>query len=212
MAYDLDLFLSLPRVEGLALSPDGRRLVTSVATVAPDGKKFLGALWELDPRGEAPPRRLTRSARGEGSPVFLPDGSLLFTSSRPDPEATADDKDDDPPAALWLLPAGGGEARLVAKPPGGVEGVAVARVSGRVAVAVAVFPDAGDLEQDAERFEARRKAGVKAQLFEHYPIRFWDHYLGPRRRRIFVTDPPSGGARLGPLRQVADGGDAGLID
>ncbi|MGH2687304.1 MAG: hypothetical protein ACRDKW_00630, partial [Actinomycetota bacterium] len=60
------------------MSPDGTRLVTSVATVAPEGKKFLSALWELDP------------------------GSLLFTSARPDPETTDDDKDDDPPAALWL--------------------------------------------------------------------------------------------------------------
>ena len=48
-AFDLDAFLALPRVSGLALSPDGSRLVTSVSTVAPDGTKFQSALWELDP-------------------------------------------------------------------------------------------------------------------------------------------------------------------
>ncbi|HEX4908540.1 MAG TPA: S9 family peptidase, partial [Actinomycetes bacterium] len=80
--FDLDLYLTLPRVAGLALAPDGGRLVTSVATPGPDGKKFTSALWELDPAGQAAPRRLTRSAPGEASAAFLPDGSVLFTSAR----------------------------------------------------------------------------------------------------------------------------------
>ncbi|HEV8311298.1 MAG TPA: S9 family peptidase, partial [Methylomirabilota bacterium] len=106
-AFDLDRFLQLPRVSGLALAPDGRRLVAAVATAAPDGKRFVTALWELDPDGERPPRRLTRSAPGESGAAFLPDGSVLFTSTRPDPDA--DHHDDDEVASLWLLPAGGGE-------------------------------------------------------------------------------------------------------
>src|SRR4029450_1636800 len=85
--FDLDLYLSLPRVAGLTLSPDGGRLVTSVALPGPDGKKFGSALWELAPAGRAAPRRLTRSAPGEANAAFLPDGSLLFTSARDDPEA-----------------------------------------------------------------------------------------------------------------------------
>ncbi|MGH9034167.1 MAG: S9 family peptidase, partial [Acidimicrobiia bacterium] len=92
MTFDLDAFLALPRVAGLALSPDGTRLVTSMATLAPDGTRFATALWQLDPEGGAPPRRLTRSAKGESSATFLPDGSLLFTSGRPDPDAKPDAK------------------------------------------------------------------------------------------------------------------------
>ena len=61
--FDIDHFLTLPRVSGLALAPDGTRLATTVATVSPDGKKFVTAVWELDPAGERPPRRLTRSPR-----------------------------------------------------------------------------------------------------------------------------------------------------
>lgn len=53
---DLDAFLALPRLSGLALSPDGRRLVTSVATLRPDGTRFVTALWEVDPSGRPPPR------------------------------------------------------------------------------------------------------------------------------------------------------------
>jgi dipeptidyl aminopeptidase/acylaminoacyl peptidase len=212
-AFDLDVFLSMPRVDGLALSPDGSRLVTSVATVGPDGKRFLTGLWQLDPQGSAQPRRLTRSAKGESAPAFLPDGSLLFTSGRPDPEARKEDDDgEEDRAALWLLPSGGGEARLVAGPPGGVGDLAVARDSGLVAIAVDVFPDAPTLDDDRDRFKVRKKAGVTAQLFEQYPIRFWDHYLGPRERRIYVADPPGDplDGRLGELRQAADGAGRAL--
>ncbi|HYN18117.1 MAG TPA: S9 family peptidase, partial [Actinomycetes bacterium] len=69
--FDLERYLNLPRVAGLVLAPDGRRLVTSVAVPGPDGKQFTSALWELDPAGEANPRRLTRSAPGEANPAFL---------------------------------------------------------------------------------------------------------------------------------------------
>src|ERR687884_2262890 len=124
--FDLDYYLSLPRVASLALSPDGSRLVTSVATPGPDGKKFTTALWELDPAGQAEPRRLTRSAPGEASAAFLPDGSLLFSSTREDPEAPPDAKPDKEVARLWLLPAGGGEARPVASTPAGIDLLRVA--------------------------------------------------------------------------------------
>ena len=50
------------------------------------------------PGRRAAARRLTRSAKGEGGAAFLPDGSLLFISARPDPDA--DEDDDEVGAAL----------------------------------------------------------------------------------------------------------------
>jgi dipeptidyl aminopeptidase/acylaminoacyl peptidase len=190
VTYDLDSFLAMPRVAGLALSPEGSRLVTSVSTVAPDGTKFVSALWQLDPAGRAAPRRLTRSAKGESNADFLPDGSVVFTSARPDPGAKKGDEGDDR-AALWLLPAGGGEARLLADPPAGVDGLAIARQSGDVVIGVNAYRGTATLEEDADKHKARKEAGVAAQLFESYPIRFWDHYVGPRDRRLYRFPAPS---------------------
>jgi dipeptidyl aminopeptidase/acylaminoacyl peptidase len=85
-SFDLETFLAQPRLAGLSLSPDGRRLVVGVSTPAPDDKRYRTSLWAVDPEGAAPSRQLTRSSPGESSADFLPDGSLLFVSARPDPD------------------------------------------------------------------------------------------------------------------------------
>lgn len=96
---DLHASQALPRLAGLALSLDGTRLVTGVATPDPSGARFRTALWEIDPTGGRPARQLTRGASAS-APVFTPDGDLLFTAARPDPEA-----EDEPAApAAWVTP------------------------------------------------------------------------------------------------------------
>jgi dipeptidyl aminopeptidase/acylaminoacyl peptidase len=206
-SFDLDTFLRQPRLAGLTLSPDGRRLVVGVATQGPDGKRFRSALWLLDPEGDTAPRQLTRSAPGESSATFAPDGSLLFVSARPDPDAEADAE---PTAALWSLPAAGGEARLVFAPPGGVVGLSVARDSGAVVASSGIFPGAERLADDRARHEAREKAGVGAQLFTDYPIRYWDAYIGPREPGRWLLTPTdlAEPAPVGAVAPPAEDGEA----
>ncbi len=181
--HDLDAYIDLPRGAGLKLSPDGTRLVTAVQTLNPKRTKYVTALWETDPAGERPARRLTRSAKGETAADFLPDGSLLFTSARPDPEAQDDDETEE--ALLWLLPAGGGEARVVASLPG-VGGVHVAADSGMVVVSAKTFPSSETHEAEKEKRKQRKEKKVTAILHESVPVRFWDEDLGPGAPRLFT--------------------------
>src|ERR1700733_2591842 len=149
--HDLADFVAIPRVTALRLAPDGSWLAAAMQTLSPDGKKYLTSVWRIDPGG-GPARRLTRSAEGEANPRFLPDGSLLFTSRRPDPAASpAGPGGPGGPggpagsagragapagaAALWVLPPGAGEARIVAALPGGVNAAEVARDAGTVVLA-----------------------------------------------------------------------------
>ena len=59
-----DDFLALSRVVGLTLSGDGSRLVATVAEIDEEKAKLVTSLWEVDPSGVAPARRLTRSKQG----------------------------------------------------------------------------------------------------------------------------------------------------
>lgn len=204
---NLDDYVALPRVSGLWLSPDGSRIVVGVATLDRKGKRYVSSLWEIDPAGGQRSRRLTRSGQGETSAAFTPSGDLLFVSARPEPD---DDSDDEPAPALWLQPTAG-DARIIAAPKGGVRGVTVSP-SGTLVLATAMMPSAGSAGQDEEIRQGRKDAAVSAILHEGYPIRFWDHDLGPDRTRLAVStvadDLASGDERLSLRDLTGDGGHA----
>ena len=204
--HDLDAYLDLPRSSGLTISPDGSRLVTAVQALDPKRARWLTSLWEVDTAGERPARRLTRSAKGESGAAFLPDGALLFTSSRPDAETESDD--DDETARLWLLPAGAGEARVVGERPGGVGGVRVAAQSGTVVVSSATFPSSETEAAEHDKRKQRKEKKVSAILHESLPVRFWDHDLGADAPRLFAGAVPADGDRIDLADLTPDAGRA----
>ena len=178
---DLTEFIAVPRLDGLVLSPDGTRLITTVQQPDPAGAKYLRALWEIDPRGERPARRLTRSATGESAPAFRADGSLLFTSSRPDPDTTGEDES----TLLWSLPPSG-EAEVIARSPGGCSGPVAAGNVDVFAITTDRLPGADSAEEDQRRRSERKDRKIGAMLHEGFPIRYWDHELGPGYPRILI--------------------------
>jgi dipeptidyl aminopeptidase/acylaminoacyl peptidase len=195
---DLDGYLGLRRVSGLALAPDGDRLVVGVAMLDEKRTAYVSSLWEVDPDGERPARRITWGPKSETQPAFLPDGSLIFVAVRPDPDAGPDTTSgDDTPSTLWVLPASAGEARPLATRPGGISAVAVARVSGTLVLASPTLPSAQTSQQDADRRKARKDSKVNAVLHDSYPVRYWDHDLGPDGARLFLGTPDPAGS--GPL-------------
>ncbi|MEY9941724.1 dipeptidyl aminopeptidase/acylaminoacyl peptidase [Streptacidiphilus sp. MAP5-52] len=184
--HDLDAFLAIPRIGGLALSPDGSRLVTTVSELSSDRTRSISALWELDPEGERPARRLTRSDKGESAPAFRADGALLFLSGRAQPDAPKGEPEVKT-ATLWALPADGGEAERILHPAAGVDSFATARSGGRIAYLSPRLPGAVDAESDAALRKARDEAKVSAVLHEDAIVRYWDHDLGPGRPHVITA-------------------------
>jgi Tol biopolymer transport system component len=179
---DLDAYLALPRASGLAVSPDGSRVVTSIAELNEKRAEFVAAIWELDPDGTKPARRLTRGAKGESSPVFTADGDLLFLAARPT------EGDDTPPASLWRLPAAGGEAVEALALPGGIDAVRTARAADVTAVATKLLRSASGIDDDKRLRALRKDNKVSAVLHNGYPVRYWDHDLGPDQPHLLDVD------------------------
>ncbi|MEO6955494.1 MAG: S9 family peptidase, partial [Antricoccus sp.] len=193
---DLDAFVATPRLGGLVLSPDGKRLLVSLSSLDGDKTGYQSAWWSIDPDAAEPSRRLTRSVEGESSAAFLPDSSLLFTSKRAtppnhDPEA---DEDADSVQVLWCLPAGSGEAYVVGRREGGWSGILTATANERITLRVPMHRGTNDEQQDAAKRKLRKKNKISAILHESYPIRFWDHDLGPVADRLACGDLVADGA------------------
>ena len=176
---------------GLRLSPDGSWLAATVQSLSPDKKKYVTSIWRIDTAG-GPPARLTRSADGEGSPRFLPDGTLLFVSKRTDPDAATARR-------ARRSRRCGGCPPTAARPAWSSACRAASRGWKRPRDATAVLLSGqalpGDAAEDEKRRQARKDAGVSAILHETLPVRYWDHDLGPDDPRLFaVTDSEHGGS------------------
>ena len=182
--HDLDDYLALPRVSGLAVAPDGSRVVTTVTTLNDKSNEFTSAIWELDPEGVAPARRLTRGVKGETAPVFTAGADLLFLAARPGPD------EDIAPAALWRLPASGGEASQLLALPAGITGAVSARSADVTVVAAPLLPSSTGIDDDKNRRAARKDNKVSAILHTGYPVRYWDHDRGPDHPHLFDVDGP----------------------
>ncbi|UDM19645.1 S9 family peptidase [Clavibacter michiganensis] len=182
---ELDDLIAIPRLGGLVLSPDGRRAVLTVTTLDAARTGYRHALWVVPAEGGGVPQRLTRSAKSEAGAAFTATGDLLFVSSRPD----ADDADAKEAAQLWILPAAGGEARALTRLAGGVDGIAaVARDAATVVLQAPLLPGSASLEADAVARTTRSDLKVNAILHETYPVRYWDHDLGPDEPHLFALD------------------------
>jgi dipeptidyl aminopeptidase/acylaminoacyl peptidase len=208
---NLDRYLALPRVSRLAVSADGSRVVVVVAELNEQRTEYVSALWEVDPSGRAPARRLTHGANGESSPAFSVDGDLLFVSSRP----TAKDagKKDKPPASLWRLPAAGGESVELLSTPAGVSVVRTARSADVGVFGTRLLASADGIDDDRRLRDLRKDADVTAILHTGFPVRFWDKDLGPDEPHLFemsgsrdLTPRPGAALHEAGYDVSADGG------
>ncbi|TAM88548.1 MAG: S9 family peptidase, partial [Jatrophihabitans sp.] len=188
-------FTALPRLTGLALSREGDRLVATLQQPDAKGARYTSSIWEIPLEGSGECVRLTRSEKGETAPVFLPDGALVFTSSRP-----AGDQEDEEPA-LWLLPRTG-EPRLLATVPGGLGGAVIARDAGTVVATGSRLTFGDDASPDAEADAAARKdrkdRRLSAILHTGMPIRHWDTELGDTSPRLFALGADGAARDLAP--------------
>jgi dipeptidyl aminopeptidase/acylaminoacyl peptidase len=166
------------RIAGLDVSPDGRWVLFTVTEPAYDESRTTADLWLAASDGSAEPRRLTNTRAGEGGATWSPDGSrIAFTARR---------EQDTVPQVYVLDLATGGEAQRVTSIATGA-GAPQWRPDGRAILFTSeIFPGVvGDSANRAVAAE-RRARKYNVRLYDGFPIRNFDQWIGERRPSLFV--------------------------
>src|SRR5688572_16120265 len=107
--FSIDDLLAMQRVSDPQVSPDGRWVAFTLATVDLEANRSRTDVWlvPVDPAADAAgARRLTTDAASDWNARWMPDGSaLVFLSTRSGS------------AQVWRLPLAGGEAEQLTELP-----------------------------------------------------------------------------------------------
>jgi dipeptidyl aminopeptidase/acylaminoacyl peptidase len=174
---DLDLIEDVAEPD---FSPDGEDLVYTVGVVNRDTDRRQSDLWRVRYATGERTRLTWTPDHSEWQPRHAPDGrAIAFLSDRGGEEAATQ---------VWLLPAAGGEARVLTDFPGGVQDFAWSPDGRRLAV----------IAQDPERpaGEEQPRQPPPLVIDRYYFKEDVTGYLGRRRQHLYVFDLGTGKAEL----------------
>lgn len=152
------------------LSPDGEAVLFTVSRPNLDDDRYDQAIWIADADGSRP---FTDGPR-DTNPRWSPDGrSVAFTTRQ----------DDKAKPQVAVMPAGGGEARVVTDFDRGVEVVEWSPDGSRLAVVAVTYVDEwAGIDEDERKRIPRRVTSVPYR----FDNRGWTHN---KRRHVWLVDP-----------------------
>jgi len=154
------------------ISPDGSRIAYVVTQIDAEASEYRSAIWIVPFDGSSDPTQFTAGERRDTTPRWSPDGKwLAFASSRGEDPKT--------PSNLYVIPAGGGEARKLTDQKESVESVVWSPDSTRIAFTARVRDEAYE-EEDEKKRQPRRFLRV----FHKLDSVGW---TGDRRKQVFVV-------------------------
>ena len=186
---------TLDRWSSPVLSPDGRLLVAAKREVDFDGNKAATSLWleNLVARDAAPPVRLTPEGWNVNSPVFSPDGGVVYFLSGKSGSSQ-----------LYSIPVDGGTPRQLTDFPVDVGGFQVSPDGQRIAFNAEAFIDCGsDLACTGKRLKAEADSPATGVVYDRMFVRHWDAWNDGRLNRLFVATLPGDGAAVSTATAIA---------
>jgi dipeptidyl aminopeptidase/acylaminoacyl peptidase len=178
-SFDARAMLALRRLAEPQLSPDGKTVAFTVSAVDFDRNTRSRQIWAVPVEG-GEPRPLTREGHNE-RPRWSPDSkTIAFISSRGGSPQ------------VWLMDAGGGNARQLTSLAGGASGVLFAGDGKNLVFSSEVYPDCADDACNKTRLEAEKNNPVQARIYTTLLYRHWNQWQSARRRHLFVV-PLEGG-------------------
>jgi dipeptidyl aminopeptidase/acylaminoacyl peptidase len=184
----LDL-VSLDRVSGPQVSPDGQRVAFVVSELDLEDDRRRTDLWVVDVGG-GEPRRLTTDPAGDFNPRWSLDGArLYFLSTRSGS------------SQVWQLAASGGSAMQVTDLPLDAANLLLSPDGTHLAVSMEVFVDCDTLTCTSDRLDAREGEASTGRLYDGLFVRHWDTWEDGRRSHVFVL-PTAGGTPIDVMAGV----------
>ncbi len=183
--FTVEKLLSLHRISGPQVSPDGRTVLFSV--VSPDLVKNArpSHIWAVSLDG-GEPRQITREGTRNTRPRWSPDGRrIAFASDRPSagpPGAPASGGSQQ----IWLMDADGSHARQLTDILTEADGVMWSPDGRYLLFTSNVYPDCPDMACNKKREEEQAKSPVKAKIFTGLLFRHWNAYKDNKRSHLFV--------------------------
>jgi dipeptidyl aminopeptidase/acylaminoacyl peptidase len=184
--FTFEDMMSLKRVGGPVISPDGKWVLFSAVDVDLNENKRTSHLWVVPVAGGIS-RQLPGTAAGETGGRWSPDGkSYLYLSAA------------EGGSQVWICgfdsTAGtpSGTAKKITNISTDADGAIWSPDGKNIVFTSNVFP--GCMDDNCNKFsdEERAKSKVKAMVFEHLLFRHWNHYIGGKRSHLFVV-PAEGG-------------------
>ena len=203
--FDAEALVEMARVSEPAVSPDGEWVAFVLRETDREADRGRTDLWAV-PAAGGEAVRLTEHEASDGSPVWGPDGSLYFLSSRSGSsqvwvfQGLEPDQPDQPDQ-------GTAELVQVTDLPLDVGAFALSPDGARLAVALEVFPDCDTVRCTAERLKAEEETPADARLYDRLFVRHWDTWEDGRRSQLFVVPATPGVEPAEPVR-ITGGLDA----
>src|SRR6476646_8651901 len=184
--FTFEDMMSLKRIGGPAISPDGKWVLFAAVDVDLKENKRTSHLWVV-PTSGGPARQLPGTPAGKSGGHWSPDGkSYLYLSAA------------EGGTQVWVrgFDSASGTLSVAATKITSIstdaDGAIWSPDGKNIVFTSDVFP--GCMDDACNKFsdEERAKSKVKAMVFEHLLFRHWNHYTSGKRSHLFVV-PAEGG-------------------
>jgi dipeptidyl aminopeptidase/acylaminoacyl peptidase len=177
--FDVRAMMQLARISDPQLSPDGRWVAFSVQTVDLEKNAKPQQIYVVPVSG-GEPRKIADEAE---RPRWSPDSKkIAFVSHRVDTPQ------------IWLMDAGGENARQITSLSTGAAGVLYSHDGKNLVFTSDVYPECGaDDNCNRQKLESEKDNKVKARTINTLLYRHWTTWQGARRTHL-LTVPAGGGA------------------